>query len=226
MQIFDADTNHGAALLACRWVSTCVHGCAGMLPFVIQQGMSFGDGDLPAGSSKQPSIEACAEACRNHTGASPCAAWTYSSPGDGTPGICQLKAAVKAVYLTDQSVVSGHITGGAPCSLRAAHAMRVQHERVTDGAEHATVHGSFCTYIWPVVVTVLEAVVACPFPHALCPLKPVDRVFHLHAALTPSELDGLCSFLCVQQGRPRHQTCNPTQWNMTLGTATTTSTWG
>lgn len=88
-----------------------VRGCAGTSLFVLHQGMSFGDLDLPAGSSKQPSMEACAAGCLNYTGTSPCVAWTSSSDEDGSPGTCQLKAAVGPVHLTEQSVVSGHVTG-------------------------------------------------------------------------------------------------------------------
>jgi hypothetical protein len=126
----EQDSDH--ALLVsqlCRHVHGAHSGaaCVGTSPFVLHQGMSFGDIDLPSGSSEQPSIEACAEGCLKYKGASPCVAWTYSSPEDGTPGICQLKAAVVAVHLTDQHVVSGHMTGKAHPPLREVRTFSAQH---------------------------------------------------------------------------------------------------
>jgi hypothetical protein len=114
-------------------VSKAFSPCAGTSPFVLHQGMSFGDVDLPSGSSEQPSVEACAEGCLKYKGASPCVAWTYSSPEDGTPGICQLKGAVVAVHLTDQNVVSGHMIGRPHpplwllCTFSSHHAARAAH---------------------------------------------------------------------------------------------------
>lgn len=65
-------------------------------------------------------MEACAEGCRKYTGASPCVAWTFSSPENETPGTCQLKAAVGPVHLTDQNVVAGHMAGGEPATKAVA----------------------------------------------------------------------------------------------------------
>lgn len=85
--------------------------CTGTSPFVLHQGITFGDADLPAGRSLQPAMEACAQGCLAYNGTLPCVAWTYSSPWDKALGTCQLKGRVGQVRLLDPNIVSGHKSG-------------------------------------------------------------------------------------------------------------------